>query len=111
VAVVLVAGVAVLVWAIGRRSPDVVIVENRSGQRVERLQVTLGGKESTFGDIAVGAQVAAPIGPQGGDRFGVEGRLADGTMIRGHGTAGRGSTFVVLPGGQLQIRPPGNTPP
>jgi hypothetical protein len=51
----------------------------------------------------------------GGVHFDVEGKLADGTRIRGRfghvgGTGGGRARLVILPGGEMQFRPGGKPP-
>jgi hypothetical protein len=107
VAIVLVAGLAVLVWAIGNRSRDFV-VENHSGQRIARLSVTVAGQTSTFQDIAVEGQVTGTFKAGNDDRFTLDGRLADDTRIRASGKAGENFHFLILPGGEVKFRPSKN---
>jgi hypothetical protein len=107
----LVAGLAFLLWAT-RGPQNLLTVENRSGQPVARLEVTLAGETSTFRDVAAGAEVTAPFPHPGDQPFAVEGRLADGTMIRGHfGSVGGRVRLTVLPGGQILFRQGGKTSP
>jgi hypothetical protein len=53
--------------------------------------------------------VAAPFG-EGGDHFELDGKLADGGLVRMVGTAREGADYVVLPGGQIIPRPRNNSP-
>ena len=62
--------------------------------------------------MAAGAEASAAIP---GGHFDAEGRLADGTRIRGRfgqagGPSGGRARLVILPGGQMQYRP-GDKPP
>jgi hypothetical protein len=102
-AVVLVAGVAALVYLISQRSRRVLTIENRSGQPIATLRVTLAGQTSSYQDVRVGVRVTVPQGENADDRFTLEGRLADGTMLRGRGVLGKGAALVVLPGGQVVV--------
>jgi hypothetical protein len=110
VAILLVAGLALLYWPIHQRSRDTLTIQNQSGQRIDELRLTAAGETKTFHDVAPGAEVAAPL--KADDRFTVEGQLADGTMIRGQfgGTAGDRAPLVILPGGQLVFRQQGKSP-
>jgi hypothetical protein len=101
-AVVLVVGLGLLVWA-WQRSQNHLIVENRSGQPIASLRITVGGESTAFRDVAVGAAVTSPFLVKSEDHFVVEGQLADGTMIRGSGAAGERARLVVGPGGQITL--------
>jgi hypothetical protein len=101
-AVVAVAGLAMLLWSLTRQSDNTLAVENRSNQRIAILQVTLAAKPTAFRDIAPGA--TARVRLVAGDSVAVDGKLADGTLIRWHGTPPEGATLVVLPGGQIEVR-------
>jgi hypothetical protein len=116
-AALLVAGLAFLLWAARGRSQDLLAVENRSGQPIALLEITVAGQTSTFRDVPAGADVTAALGGKSDDPFVVEGRLADGTMVRGRfahvaDALGGGRTgLVVLPGGQILFRQAGKTSP
>lgn len=103
VGVILVAGLAFLVWALMNRS-RAFVVENHSGQRIERLSVTIAGETSLFQDVPFEARVTGTFKTGGDDRFTVDGRLADGTRIRASGKAGENYHFLILPGGDVKIR-------
>jgi hypothetical protein len=109
VGVVLVAGLAVLVWALTHREREFV-VENHSGQRIDRLSVTVTGETRTFQDIAAEAQASGTFKAGSDDHFDIEGHLADGTRIRASGKAGENFHFFILPGGDVRIRPSKNAP-
>jgi hypothetical protein len=100
-AILMVGGLACYLWF---NQAQFVAIENHSGQPIAELRITLAGQASTFRDVASGAAVSAPVGSQGSDDFAVEGKLSDGTLIRGHGVIG-GHNLVVLPGGMISIRP------
>src|SRR5205807_2391924 len=54
-AIPLVVGLALLVWAITQDwAQSTLVIENRSGQPIPLLQVKAGGETSTFRDVAVG---------------------------------------------------------
>lgn len=113
IAVILVAGLALLLWNLHQRSGEFLTIQNQSGQPVARLRVTASGETKTFQDVAAGSGVMVPLGAGGDDRLTVEGELADGTLIRGQfgrsaaGSAGERAGLVILPGGQLVFRPQG----
>jgi hypothetical protein len=108
--IVLIAGLAVLVWAITHRSRSVTI-ENHSGQKVDRLDVTLSGETNTFRNIANGGQATGTFKTGGDDLFTVEGRLADDTRIRFRGKAGEDLHFFILPGGVMELKSRKNSSP
>src|SRR5690242_13930277 len=81
-AVVLVVGLAASLWVVTQGSSGgALVVENRSGQPLAALQVSVGGQTRTFRDVADGGEVSAAF--DGGGAFEVEGRLADGTRLKG----------------------------
>jgi len=103
VAAPLVVGLALFVWALGEGSQSLVTIENRSGQLIAVLHVIRAGQPNTFEDVPMGRIVTAASKARGG--FTVEGKLANGTRIRGvFGDVGPRADLVVLPGGQLSIR-------
>jgi hypothetical protein len=109
-AIVLVAGLAVLLWLIGQRTRSLVI-ENRSGQAIDLLRVTIGDQTSTFHDVATGKDVTATGNAKGDDHYSVDGQLADGTRIRSSGLIGENNHFLLLPDGSMvKRRPSGNMP-
>lgn len=99
-AVVILAGLAALLWFSGQRSRDLA-VENRSGQSITSLQITVAGQTNTFRNVANGNRVTAPFQARDEDPFRLEGRLADDTRIRATGMLGERTHFVVLPGGEI----------
>src|SRR5262249_24091987 len=107
--VVIVAGLAVVLWAVRERVQTRLTVENRSGQQLLFLQVTLSGETALIRDVPAGAVATATFTIQTDDHF-VDGRLADGTPVRGafgyvmNGRAGERATFVVLPDGRVEFR-------
>jgi hypothetical protein len=106
-AVVLVAGVAALVWFARSQPEPHLTIENRSGQPVPELQVTVAGQSTTFRDVATGARVSSPTVARDGDTFAVEGQLADGRRVRMRGTISKATHLLLLPGGDLQFERPG----
>jgi hypothetical protein len=112
VAIVLVAGLGFLVWALGHRTREFV-VENHSGQRIDRLSVTVAGQTSTFQDVAAEAQVSGTFKAGSDDHFTLDGQLADAndTRIHASGKADEKFHFIfILPGGDVRIRPSKNAP-
>jgi hypothetical protein len=108
--IVLIAGLAVLGWTFTHRSRNVTI-ENHSGQKVDRLDVTLAGETNTFRDIANGKQATGTFKVGGDDRFTVKGRLADDTLISFQGKAGEDLHFFILPGGVMELKRRKNSSP
>jgi hypothetical protein len=109
----LVIGLAVLVWLATRSSEVVLTVENHSGQVLTLLEISGGGRTTALRDVAAGAEASATL--PGGGHFEAEGRLADGTRIRGRfgqlgGSSGGRARLVILPGGEMQFRE-GDKPP
>ncbi|HZY89462.1 MAG TPA: hypothetical protein VFE78_31865 [Gemmataceae bacterium] len=100
-------GAGALVWFAVRGTEVVLTVENHSGQALTALEIRAGGKTTTLRDVAAGAEASAEF--PGGGHFDAEGRLADGTRIRGRfgevgGSGGGRARLVILPGGQMQFR-------
>jgi hypothetical protein len=104
-------GVALYAWFSRERAQNGLTVENRSGLPIEVLRLTVAGQRTIYRDVPPGGSVTAPGGGEGGDRFAVDGRLADGTMLRGEGGMPPGRALVVLPGGQILARPSGRAGP
>jgi hypothetical protein len=100
-----------LVWGMGLGSQKVIAFENRSGQPIAFLKVTIAGQSSTFENVREGAEVTAPLKGQGDEGVVVTGELRDGTLIRGRfGSlapvmSGGRASFLILPNGGLQLRP------
>ena len=110
-AVLLVAGLAFAFWMLRGRSQNLLLVENKSGQRIALLTLTFAGQTRSFEDMAEGAEVSVPLPVKGDEPLLVEGRLAGGTMIRGRigriDGAGERYRLIILPGGNIAFRPPG----
>ncbi len=101
-AIPVVAALGILVWAMGRTG-NVVTIENVSGQSIPLLQITRGGETKSFKDVPPGKSVAAMTTVSGA--FSVDGKLADGTLLRSRfGEAEARVDLVLLPGGQLTYR-------
>jgi hypothetical protein len=109
IAILVVLGLAFLLWYSRQQGQNALIVENRSGQAVARLDVTVGGATNTLRDLANGADAPAGLRASGDERFAVKGELKDGTRISGRGTLGERATITILPGGQIQIRQAGKS--
>jgi hypothetical protein len=107
--IVLIAGLAMLVWVVSNRSHSVVI-ENRSGQKIDRLEVTISGETSQFQGVPNGGQASGTFKSGGDAHFTVDGRLADDTRFHTSGKAGENLHFLVLPGGEVRLRPEKNAP-
>lgn len=105
-AVMFAAGAGALAWLYISRPPEGLSIENRSGQTIAKLRVTLGGQTMNFRSVASGATVSAPWGEGAAKQFVLEGELADGTLLRGRGTIGEVPRLIVLPGGQVLPPPP-----
>jgi hypothetical protein len=95
-----------------REGPRGLTVQNRSGEPVALLEITASGHTSTFRDVPDGGQVTAPLGSEGGN-LDVQGRLRDGTRIKGRfadapgGPDLRRGGLVILPGGAIVPRKAG----
>jgi hypothetical protein len=107
-ALLLLVGFVLVVWAVREQFQADLSVQNRSGQAIAVLTLTVAGQPSTFQNVPDGADVLAPRSPAANEPFSVDGRLADGTLIRGR-FAGAGGRMVlaITPGGQIVLRPPG----
>jgi hypothetical protein len=109
IAILLVLGLAVLLWYSRQQEQNGLIVENRSGQPVAVLKVTVGGDTNTLRDLANGADAPAALRTSSDERFSVSGELKDGTVISGRGTLPERATLTILPGGQIQVRQSGKS--
>jgi hypothetical protein len=98
-----VAALALALWLAREQTKEGLTIENRAGQPIATLEVTVAGRVSTFRGVPAGADVTAPPGDEPDRRFRVEGKLADGSMIRGSGVYDPRTHFVVRPVDQ----PPG----
>jgi hypothetical protein len=106
-----------LLWVVRERYQNRLAVENRSGQAVAFLRVTIAGETIPFRDVRAGAEVTATFRIKTKDHFVVEGRLADGTRVGGEfGYVGNGmhrerAHFVILPDGEIEFRQSNTTTP
>ncbi len=117
IGVILIAGIGLLVWALAERSHNRLALENRSGQPIASLEVTVAKpakqKEAvakqthTFKDVRPGTEVAAPFPIKPGDLFTLKATFADGAQTTVSGKAGEQTRFVALPGAQIIPRPSG----
>ena len=102
--VLLAAAAGVLLWSTANR-PRRLVVENRSGQPIAVLRLTVAGVTKTFENVTPGAEVSAPYPHPGEDAVAVEVKLADGTVSRLDAKTGPRTNLVVLPGGHINPRP------
>lgn len=110
-AIVLIGGLAVLLWLINQRTRSLVL-ENRSGQTIDLLRITIGDQTNTFRDVGTGKDVTATGPIKGDDHYSVDGQLADGTRIRSSGVIDENNHFLLLPDGSMvKRRPSGNMSP
>lgn len=107
-AILLIVGLIALFWSVGQRSRNLTI-ENRSEQSIAELKITIAGQTKTFQNVKAGAEVSAPCPAQGDALFTVEGKLADGSLVRVNGRIGDSLYFFLLPGGLLQPRGKGKS--
>jgi hypothetical protein len=108
---VLLVGLGLYAWFTRDRAANGLTIENRSQQPISVLRVTVAGQRNVYQNVPSGGSVTAPAGGEGGDRFALDGQLADGTMLRGAGGLPPGRALVVLPGGQVVTRPAGRAGP
>jgi len=85
-------------------------VENRSGQPITMLKITVGGETSVFQEVLDGAKSSASFRIASDDHFAVNGLLADGTKVSGelgyvtNGMSGERAFFVIHPEGKIEFR-------
>ncbi|SRR5579885_2966719 len=103
-AAVLVAGLAVLLWATQQRPAKVLNIENKSGGPITSLRVTVAGNTTAIREVPPGATVPVPFGDNSDGRFVVDGDLPGG-KLHGQGKAAEGLTVIVQPGGQIKFQP------
>lgn len=95
----------------GCQSPENrMTVENRSGQVISAVTVSLRDAKSRFENIATDAKVSASFKILGDDHFVIEGRLMDGTVFTGkygyvtRGMQGEQIFFTVRPLGAIEYK-------
>jgi hypothetical protein len=110
-AILFIAGIALLVWALAGQSEQRLVVENQSGQPIATLEITVAGHKGTFKNLPASGKATAPFSVEGGEAFAVQGKLRDGTLIRGSGKTVERAPLVILPGGQINFRQPGRASP
>jgi hypothetical protein len=103
-AIVLVLGLIALLWTLSQRGRTLSI-ENHAEQPITTLQITLGGDTFTFKDVASRAEVTATSKGHGEVSWSVEGKLANGSLIRGNGKIKDSLQLLLLPDGNLQEKP------
>jgi len=113
VAVILLVAVGtILFWAAWERFQkrrNYLVVENRSGQPIAQLRITISQEAIRFEDVPDGIDVTAPFRIGSDDHFVVVGRLADGTNIGGdfgyvtNGMAGERAHFFVERRGVIEF--------
>jgi hypothetical protein len=106
-AVVLVAGGAMLLWALNqqRQPAEMLTIVNQSGQTITELKITVAGHTSTIKNIPAGREVVPPGVVQSDEPFTLEGTFAGGDIIRvPSGKTKAGLKVIVLPGGGISIR-------
>jgi hypothetical protein len=107
--VLLAVGIAALLWAKREPSPTILIIQNRSGQSISLLEVTLAGETRQFQNVQDGSDVRVSLIKMDTPLV-LTGRLADDTRIKASfgqipgGPAGEPPTLIVVPGGQIMVR-------
>jgi hypothetical protein len=108
-AILVAVGGAFLIWANQKREQSALVIQNRSGQTISTLEVTLAGESQTFENIGEGSdRRVTPIRMDA--PFTLTGRLADDTRIRASfgkipaGPAGEPPTLIVVPGGEIMVK-------
>jgi hypothetical protein len=108
-AILLVAALGGLLWAIRGQSQNVLVIENQSGQSIIELTVKVGEQEKTYRDVPNKDEVVTPFHLTGSEPFSVTGKLRDNTLIRGQfgarAATGDRPTLLVQPGGQILLKP------
>jgi hypothetical protein len=117
VGLLVVSGLAGLLWVVWERFQNRLTVENRSGQPIALLEIAIGGETVAFRNMADGATVTAAFTIATDDHFAVEGRLADGTRLGGkfgyvtNGMCGERAAFGVQPAGKIAFEQTGRISP
>ena len=99
-------------WWLHGALQNELILENRSGHRIEAILVAVPGDEMTFDDLPDGEERHDAWTPERDGAFTVAGRFADGTEFEGafgyvtHGMTSRRAKIVVKPGGRLRFEMP-----
>jgi hypothetical protein len=101
VAVVLVVGLGMLIWAIRQQSQNALTISNQSGQAITQLHVTAGTNDTTVRDIPPGGDVEVKFITRADAPFRLQITLADGSL---HFWSGRANSLklLVLPDGNIQ---------
>ncbi|SIO60691.1 hypothetical protein SAMN05444166_6488 [Singulisphaera sp. GP187] len=94
-----------------RRAENRLVVENRSGQSLDLLDISLSraGHIVTIKSLPDGGAETAPFWIKGDDGFVLNGSLADGTKVVGNfgyvtnGDYAERLRFVVRPGGRVEF--------
>jgi hypothetical protein len=108
-AILLAVGGAALLWVYQKRAQSVLTIQNRSGQSISRLEVTLAGETQTFENIREGSERQVNLITNDATLI-LVGRLADDTRIKANfgqipvGPSGEPQTLIVVPGGQIMVR-------
>src|SRR5262249_41895189 len=108
--IVLAAAGGFLAWTLLRDRTPTLVVENQSGQPIAVLNVTAGGATSTAPDVPRGKEVGTPLHLKGEGQFVLDGKLQDDTLLRGTfrlGPDAESLHLIVMPGGQIILRPRG----
>jgi hypothetical protein len=85
------------------------VVENRSGQTISSLEISIGGSSIHFDEIAAGADAGAPFWFESDDHFVIKGRMADGKAIDRHlgyvtnGLPPQRARFTIRPTGEVDF--------
>jgi hypothetical protein len=103
--VVLVAGAAMLLYALHQRGESVVTIVNRSGRTIVEMKVTAGDQTVPYRNIADGESVTLPFVTSPSERLVIGAQLQDDTRPRYTGVAGEDGAFYrfnILPDGTIQ---------
>jgi hypothetical protein len=109
--IVLVAGLAALVWTFTRQGQqEPLVIENQSGVPIVVLQVTVDGDTKSYHDVPALGTVTTSMEVKPDAKGKVEGKLADGSLLRSSfsgSAASEGAHLVILPKGDITFKKPG----
>lgn len=100
--VVLLAGAAMLIWALRQQAESVLTIVNQSGQTIVEMKVTAADQTVPYRDIPAGKEVTVPFVTNSKERVMIRVKLENGSLDGYMGPAGDYLKFNVLPDGAIQ---------
>jgi len=103
-ALVLLIGALGWMWAEREKAKHRLVVANRCGQTIGKLDIKVGDKSASYQDLSNGSDATVPFSVEPGERYDIRAEFSHGGIDHAQGVLGEEHTFIVQPGGQIVLQ-------